>query len=248
MIKDLARDLGADLCGIAPVERFRDAPAGFRPQDVFSQARSVVALAKRFPEGPFHSRSPIPYTSANDVILQETTRITTLLCATIEVMTDARATPVPSEPYECWDAVNREGRGLLSLKHAAWLAGLGVITANSLLTNERYGNRLCLGAALLDVKLEGDPIADYSFDCEACMLCVNTCPVHAIHDRTVTQKLCRDNCEGKTAKGHSLYVCNACRRICPNGAAQTRGLKDPGGSGISVRKLHTMNSNNGVAQ
>lgn len=143
-IKDLARDLGADLCGIAPVGRFRDAPAGFWPQDVFPQARSVVALAKRFPEGPFHSRSPIPYTSTSDVILQETTRITTLLC-------------------------------------------------------------------------------------------VNTCPVHAIHDRTVTQKLCRGNCEGKTAKGYSLYVCNACRRICPNGAAQTRGLKDPGGSGISVR-------------
>lgn len=222
-IKSLARDLGADLCGIAPVERFRDAPAGFRPTDVFPQAKSVVALARRFPEGPFHSRSLIPYTAANDVILQEITRITILLCAGIEAETGARAVPVPSEPYEYWDAENREGKGLLSLKHAAWLAGLGVITANSLLTNDRYGNRLCLGAALLDVELEGDGVADYRFNCDSCRLCTDTCPAHAIRDRMVTQKLCRSHCEGKTAKGYPLYVCNTCRRICPNGAGLRAG-------------------------
>jgi epoxyqueuosine reductase QueG len=217
-IKGLARNLGADLCGISPVERFGDAPAGFRPTDVFPQAKSVVALAKRFPEGPFHSQSLIPYTAANDVILQETTRIAVLLCSGIEAETGARAVPAPSEPYEYWDAENREGRGLLSLKHAAWLAGLGVITANSLLTNDRYGNRLCLGAALLDMELEGDPVANYALNCDACQLCVSTCPARAIHDRMVTQKLCRSNCEGKTPKGYPLYICNACRRVCPNGA------------------------------
>jgi epoxyqueuosine reductase QueG len=225
-IKHLACDLGADLCGIAPVERFQDAPAGFRPNDIFAQAKSVVALAKRFPEGPFHSRSPILYTATGDVILQEVTRITVLLCAAIEAETGAQAVPVPSEPYEYWDAENREGKGLLSLKHAAWLAGLGVITANSLLTNDRYGNRLCLGAALLDIELDGDPIAAYRFDCEPCHLCMDSCPAHAIRDRTVNQKLCRGNSEGKTVKGHSLYVCNACRRVCPRGAGGRRVSSD----------------------
>jgi hypothetical protein len=42
-IRSLAYDLGADLCGIAPVERFDDAPPGFRPRDIFPQAKSVVA-------------------------------------------------------------------------------------------------------------------------------------------------------------------------------------------------------------
>ncbi len=32
-VKKLALQKGADLCGIAPVERFRDAPEGFRPTD-----------------------------------------------------------------------------------------------------------------------------------------------------------------------------------------------------------------------
>ena len=219
-IKNLAYGLGADLCGIAPVERFDNAPAGFQPRDIFPQAKSVVALAKRFLEGPFHARSRIPYSATNDIILQEVFRLTVLLCAAIEAQTGVQAVPILSEPYEYWDAENREGRGLLSLKHAGRLAGLGTITANSLLTNNRYGNRICLGAALLDAELEGDDLAAYNFNCEQCRLCIDTCPVHAIEGGKVTQKLCRSHSEGKTAKGYPVYTCNACRRVCPNGAGR----------------------------
>ncbi len=217
-IKSLAYDLGADLCGIAPVERFQDAPAGFRPEDIFPQARSVIAFAKRFPEGPFHAISAIPYTTVSNMILTQVLEIAISLGSAIEGRVHVRAVPVPSEPYEYWDAENRVGKGLLSLKHAAHLAGLGVITANSLLTNERYGNRICLGALLLDVDLQGDEIANYKYDCERCRRCIDACPVHAIDNRVVNQKLCRKNCGGKTAKGDLLYVCNTCRRVCPNGA------------------------------
>jgi epoxyqueuosine reductase len=217
-IKDSALALGADLCGIAPVERFDQAPAGFHPRDLFPQAQSVVVLAKRVPEGPFHATSAIPYTTTNNVILMGVIRLTISLCDAIEQQANVRAVPIPSEPYEYWDAENREGKGLLSLKHAGRLAGLGLITANTLLTNERYGNRICLGALLLDAELQGDDVADYGFGCEQCHRCIDACPVHAIDGGTVNQKLCRGNSGGKTAKGDVLYVCNACRRICPNGA------------------------------
>lgn len=217
-IKNSAAVLGADLCGIAPVERFREAPPGFRPRDLFPEARSVVVVAKRVPEGPFHATSTIPYTVTNDVLLLEVTRLVISFCAAIEQQADVHAVPAPSEPYEHWDAEKREGKGLLSLKHAGWLAGLGVITANALLTNERYGNRICLGALLLDAELEGDDVADYRFDCELCHRCLDACPVRAIDHGTVNQRLCRDHSQGKTAKGDALYVCNTCRRVCPNGA------------------------------
>jgi epoxyqueuosine reductase QueG len=52
-IRESALALGADLCGIAPAERFHQAPPGFRPADLFPQAQSVVVMAKRVPEGPF---------------------------------------------------------------------------------------------------------------------------------------------------------------------------------------------------
>jgi epoxyqueuosine reductase len=217
-IKQLANGLGADLCGVAPVARFAEAPKGFHPQDIFPAANSVVVIGKRFPEGPFHSVSPIPYTVASDVILAEVSRIVVLLCSSIEGQTEARAVPVASEPYDYWDAERREGKGLLSLKHAGWLAGLGVITRNGLLTSKDHGNRICLGAVLLDIELDGDRVADSGFDCERCRSCVAACPAHAIDGPTIIQSLCRGNSESRTRKGYPLYVCNACRRVCPNGA------------------------------
>ena len=217
IVKELAGQLGADLCGIAPVSRFDQAPKGFHPRDIFPQTESVLVMAKRFPEGPFHSRSPIPYSVANDVILAEVTRLACDLCDRLERLAHLCAVPVPSEPYEYWDAPNREGRGLLSLKHAGWLAGLGVMGKNTLLANREFGNRICLGAALLDVELAGDAMADYQLCAEPCRLCRDTCPVHAIARSTVNQKLCRGNSQGQTAKGEPIYVCNKCRAICPNG-------------------------------
>ncbi|HNS22820.1 MAG TPA: hypothetical protein PKH24_20140 [Sedimentisphaerales bacterium] len=116
--KGLARGLGADLCGIAPVERFDGAPAGFRPQDVFPQAKSAVVVAKRVPEGPLHAVGAIPYTTTCNMILMQVTPLVVSLCSAIERQAGVQAVPVPSEPYEYWDAEKCEGRGLLSLKHA----------------------------------------------------------------------------------------------------------------------------------
>ena len=36
-IKSIAFDLGADLCGIAPVDRFSSAPKGFHPIDIYEK-------------------------------------------------------------------------------------------------------------------------------------------------------------------------------------------------------------------
>lgn len=46
-IKSIAFDLGADLCGIAPVESFACAPTGFYPTDIFGDCRSVLVFAKK---------------------------------------------------------------------------------------------------------------------------------------------------------------------------------------------------------
>jgi epoxyqueuosine reductase QueG len=217
-VKQLAIDLGADLCGVAPVERFDLAPKGFHPKDLFPEARSAVVIAKRMPEGAFCcAGSAIPYSVATRAILMEVTRISCLLSAQIERLCDAVALPVPTEPYECWDEERREGRALLSFKHAGWLAGLGVLGKNTLLVNGRYGNRLGLGVVLIDAELEGDPIIASSFCSPACRLCLDTCPAGALNGTSVNQKLCRGRCEGKTKKNEPLYTCNACRKVCPNG-------------------------------
>jgi len=223
-IKEMARALGADLCGIAPVERFEDAPEGFKPKDIFSDTQAVVVLAKRFPEGAISSASPVPYTFASETILREVFRVT---CEFALRLQDAGATavPIPSEPYEYWDADAKEGKGILSLRHAGYLAGLGVRGKNTLLTNDVFGNRITLGALLIDAALEGDPIARYTFCSEKCNLCIEHCPGKALGRKNVIQKFCRQKSNVTTGKGYSLYTCHVCRSVCPsgNGIRKTKG-------------------------
>ena len=41
-IKAAAAEMSADICGIASVSRFKDAPEGFRPKDIFPDGQSVL--------------------------------------------------------------------------------------------------------------------------------------------------------------------------------------------------------------
>ncbi len=50
-VKKIVLELGADLCGLAHIESFSQAPPGFHPADIFSRCRSVVVLAKILPRG-----------------------------------------------------------------------------------------------------------------------------------------------------------------------------------------------------
>jgi epoxyqueuosine reductase len=216
-VKELTRGLGADLCGIASVERFSKAPAGFRPSDIYSEAKSVLVIAKRLPEAAFCSENPVPYTFTLNAVAQEVLHLMVRVSIALQEHGVA-AVPVPGEPYEYWDEEKREGKGILSLRHAGYLAGLGVLGKNNLLMNYRYGNRITLGSLLLNVYLEPDSIAEYIGCVEKCDACINHCPVKALDGQTVNQKLCREKSQLTTKKGYFLYACHQCRSICPNGA------------------------------
>lgn len=220
-VKKIAHELGADLCGIAAIDRFKEAPDGFKPTDIYPNAKSVVVVAKKFPEGPFLSKSKIPYTVTNDVILRDVIRITCFLCARIEQESGVFAVPVPSEPYEYWDPDKCEGRGILSLRHAGYMAGLGVFGKNTLLTNNNFGNRIVLGAAILNIEIKPDDLAEYDFCTDDCRVCIENCPAGALDGKTVIQKKCRAISQGHTKKGDYIYLCNNCRRLCPNGRGLT---------------------------
>jgi epoxyqueuosine reductase QueG len=125
------------------------------------------------------------------------------------------AVPVPCDsPYEYWDAENMEGRGLISMRHTAVAAGLGAIGKSSLLLNPRYGNMLTLGALLTDLDLPSDPVSE-NICKDNCRKCMDNCPVGAIENVHVNQKLCRNNTYGKTKRGFDTVDCNRCRTVCP---------------------------------
>ena len=65
-IKERLYELGADLCGIAGVDRFGEAPEGYHPLDVLPSCQSVIVFACRFPAGTLACKTCLLYTSILD--------------------------------------------------------------------------------------------------------------------------------------------------------------------------------------
>ena len=66
-VKSILYGMGADLCGIASIDRFDGAPEGFHPRDVLPLCESVVVFAMKMPVGTLHSESAVPYTIARNM-------------------------------------------------------------------------------------------------------------------------------------------------------------------------------------
>jgi epoxyqueuosine reductase QueG len=222
-IKKHASRLGADLCGIAPVERFAAAPAGFHPRDIDPGACSVVVFAAHMPLSCLRAKTNVPYTLMRNHLLA---KMDMMVMGLVEVLEKEGIAGVPipsSDPYDDWDAARRHGRGILSLKHAAVLAGLGTMGKNTLLVNDRFGNMVWLGAVLVDALLEADSPADYEGCPAGCRICLDRCPQKALDGLTIDQSRCRAHSFVFTEGGEMVIRCNLCRTACPHRA----GLRTP---------------------
>jgi epoxyqueuosine reductase len=213
-IKEISYQFGADVCGIANIERFQDAPKGFHPTDILSDAKSVIVFGKQFPHGTFISKSNAPYTLVRNQLIQKMDDLALIIVYKIEENGHV-SVPIPSsEPYEYWDSHKRHGRGIISLKHSAKLAGLGSIGKNTLLINKKFGNRLWLGGVISTIELKPDIITE-EYCPQNCKICIDWCPQKALNEITIDQKKCREICFSSTEGGGWLIACNLCRTQCP---------------------------------
>jgi epoxyqueuosine reductase len=214
-IKSIVIKLGADKCGITSTDRFSSATAGFRPTDVYSYCKSVVVFLKRMPPEVILAENPVPYSHTADLIYSALDQIGLNLCSELEKQ-NIHCVPVPTDvPYLHYDAENMHGMGIISMRHAAFNAGLGILGRNTLLINRESGNMVYIGAILIDTEIEPDTIVE-NFDCPPnCNLCLEACPVKALDGVTVNQKLCREFSYIQHPRGWDIYTCNACRKICP---------------------------------
>jgi len=212
-IKNIFSNLGSDLCKIANVERFKDSPSGFHPTDIYKECKSVIVFAKRIPKGLSYVSPRLSYVKTIDIITNELDKIGCLASLEIEKL-GGIAAPMPSDaPYEYCSAT-MEGHGLLSMRHAALLAGIGSMGKNTLIISKEYGNMINLGAVLTNLDLKSDPLVD-NLCTPGCHLCLDHCPQKALDGQSANQKLCRNYTYIQNEKGHSLCNCNTCRVICP---------------------------------
>lgn len=103
-------------------------------------------------------------------------------------------------------------------RHAAAIAGLGVIGDNGLLITQRYGSYVFLAEVITD--LPTDALPGEVKGCAHCGACRAACPVGLDHSRclsALTQKkgeLTPEEAEQIIAHG-SAWGCDICQNVCP---------------------------------
>jgi epoxyqueuosine reductase QueG len=103
----------------------------------------------------------------------------------------------------------------ISLKHAAELAGMGMIGRNHLLINGEYGNLLWFSAVLTDAELTPDKKIQLVV-CDDCDICVKACPAGALSD---PGRFGRKECSKimmRLLNGKMEISCFQCRKACPH--------------------------------
>jgi len=213
-VKQILYGLGADLCGVAPIERFCEAPEGFHPLDVLPQCKSVVVIAKAFPAGTIHCKTTIPYTVTRNILSDVLDKISVHFCIEME-RHGIVAVPTGTVSHTQYDIKTDRWRGCVSAKHCAVAAGLGRIGRNTLVTTPEYGNMVWLSAILTDASLEPDELLTDNPCPVGCSLCIDNCPVSALGNREMNQQDCRAYAFSKPGE-EFLIKCYKCRTICPN--------------------------------
>ena len=222
-VKELMIALGADLCGIAGIDRFQNAPEGYHPKDVFPDCQSVISFGCRFPTAALRCTSNVPYTRIRNSISPKMDAIALDFCIKMEDY-GVGCVPVPTNESQ-WDEQTGRKRCIISQKHAAQAAGLGTIGRHSLLITPEYGSMIWLGAVLCDQALEADELKPSL--CNNCGLCINVCPVHALDQVDMNQQTCWDYAFGDNQKTDFWEIsCHRCRDICPwNLGTKNGGVK-----------------------
>lgn len=200
MVKDYAKMIGADLCGIASMDRFEGAPKQQDPRYIMPRAKACIVLAFRIPRGYFRgieegtffgAYNGLGYGNINQVVSPLALRH---LCCFIEDH-GYEAAPCPnlftgsSVRFDTQkDDPNlslpvREGLPhpdiLVDYRVAAYAAGLGEFGYSKVFLTPEFGPFQRFVLLLTDAPLEADPIYEGKL-CDRCMRCARACSGKAI--------------------------------------------------------------------
>ena len=217
-----ALDLGAELVGFAPAERweqFRDLQEEFYPHRVWPLAKTVIVLG--VPVWlPIVEAAPAQlgreqYTITNELLDEAAYRLAAFLNrnghAAIYICRDG---------YGDIDVLLQNPVAVFSHTWAGHYAGLGKVGWNHTLLTKEYGPRLRLVSVLTALELEGDPLVEEEL-CTKCLLCQKICPANAFTgDKSVQYAdmdkiACGNN--GKRLRKSFRNPCGFCIKVCPVG-------------------------------
>jgi len=185
-VKAFAREQGADLVGVAPIERFEGSPDFYHPRTLLPHTRSVVSIAIRHLNGvlvPQKNRvEHYPYQSLGYGWVSNI-RLNWIAFELARFLEDRGHITCP---FPSFFQGKKAG---ISNRHAAALAGLSRFGWSNLAMTPEYGPRQRFVTVLTAAELEPDPLLEDEL-CDGCMKCVKACPVGALsRDEAVEYEL-----------------------------------------------------------
>ena len=211
-LKSLTKSEGADLVGIAPVQRFRNVPKGYAPKDILRSAKFTITLGIHLLDSVVETTPSREYAIHTRVVNSELNRIAYRIARFLED-SGYVAIPIPAS----YPSDSSKHMGDLSHRHAAVFAGSGQIGRNNLLITPRYGPRVRLVTLVTNAPLKSGPPLKLDI-CEGCDICIRACPAGALKNGKTDKKKCRAYSEEIRKKFDldSRY-CGLCIKVCPIG-------------------------------
>jgi epoxyqueuosine reductase QueG len=210
-LKKMAKDLGADLFGVADVSGIRN--KFFLPSHLTAGLDKAISLGVRLLDKILEEIEDRPtklyyhhYRQINLLLDQISLKISSSL-----QREGFRVLPIPASQIIDWE----KQYGHLSHKRIAQLAGLGWRGRNNLLITPEFGSRIRLVSILTDMELSAD--SPISGDCGRCRKCLEVCPAGAIREKIEDfdymgcfEKLRTFRKEGLS----NQYICGVCVKAC----------------------------------
>lgn len=225
-VKRFALKKGADLVGIASLDRFEGYPADKRPENLLPEAKSVIVVGVRV----------LPDTVKPNLLLSALHHITlnmyhNQIAYDIGRLLDDKgysAVVVPHrignfdpELRKSGDYMNIYPRLFgISTRHAAVEAGLGILGKSRLLITPQFGPRQRVAAVITNAELKPDRKITEKKAKElcppSCRACIRACPGKALSNEGIAWEKCNE-----VIKPHnSMYgysACSQCMIVCPIG-------------------------------
>ncbi len=215
-LKIAAKRFGADVVGVANIERFREAPPHHHPSSLLPEARSVVVIGRRILRGlhrpveegtGWHSYNMFGY---GGLSVRYCNEVVYKLACYIE---DLGYQAVPHSAHTIWNyyGMAKDNGGVqpevcVTLYYAAYAAGLGEMGWSGVFLNPEYGPMVRYALIITDAPFEPDPLFEGKI-CDRCKLCVKECPAGAIHPTKTTSVIIggKEVVHSKIDKGKCLF-------------------------------------------
>jgi epoxyqueuosine reductase QueG len=181
-VKRRAKELGADLCGIASAHTLNAFPPDPRwpqtPDRISPYCKSVIVIVQRIPAGAFRCKSNIPVQYLDMLVLRRMDRVGLRLAQELERVGHPAFTLAAQETD--WN-LKRASYARLSTRHLGVEAGLGTLGLEVNILTPEFGPRVYLTGILTELELEPDQRMEEQVCIgESCSRCLHSCPPDAV--------------------------------------------------------------------